>query len=43
MVSVLAIRRKVRGFKPDRGRWIFNDDNEGKKFNWSEVVRFTAC
>jgi hypothetical protein len=26
MVSVLAIRRKVRGFKPDRGRWIFNDD-----------------
>jgi hypothetical protein len=24
--SVLAIGPKVRGFKPGRGRWIFEDD-----------------
>jgi hypothetical protein len=27
VVSVLAIGPKVRGFDPDRGRWIFMDDN----------------
>jgi hypothetical protein len=26
MVIVLAIVPKVRGFKPDRGRWIFKGD-----------------
>jgi hypothetical protein len=26
MVIVLAIGRKVRGFKPGRGQWIFKDD-----------------
>jgi hypothetical protein len=26
VVSVLAIEPKVRGFKPDRGRWIFKGD-----------------
>jgi hypothetical protein len=26
VVSVLAIRPKVRGFDPDRGRWIFKGD-----------------
>jgi hypothetical protein len=26
VVSVFAIVPKVRGFKPGRGRWIFNDD-----------------
>jgi hypothetical protein len=26
VVSVLAIGTKVRGFKPDGGRWIFNGD-----------------
>jgi hypothetical protein len=27
VVIMLAIGRKVRGFKPRRGRWIFKDDN----------------
>jgi hypothetical protein len=26
VVSVLATGPKVRGFDPDRGRWIFKDD-----------------
>jgi hypothetical protein len=26
MVSVLATGPKVRGFDPDRGRWIFKGD-----------------
>jgi hypothetical protein len=26
VVSLLAIEPKVRGFKPSRGRWIFNGD-----------------
>jgi hypothetical protein len=26
VVNVLAIVPKVRGFKPGRGRWIFNGD-----------------
>jgi hypothetical protein len=26
VVSVLATGPKVRGFDPDRGRWIFNGD-----------------
>jgi hypothetical protein len=26
VVSVLATGRKVRGFDPDRGRWIFKGD-----------------
>jgi hypothetical protein len=32
VVSVLATGPKVRGFDPDRGRWIFKDDKnpEGK-------------
>jgi hypothetical protein len=26
VVSVLALGSKVRGFKPDRGRWSYNGD-----------------
>jgi hypothetical protein len=30
VVSVLATGPKVRGFDPDRGRWIFKGDKKGK-------------
>jgi hypothetical protein len=29
VVSVLATGPKVRGFDPDRGRWIFKGDKSG--------------
>jgi hypothetical protein len=31
VVIVLAIGPKVRGFKPDRGRWIFKGDKIRQK------------
>jgi hypothetical protein len=51
VVSVLAIGPKVRGFKPERGRWIFKGDkNLQHAFLWrgSKAVGpmlqdFTAC
>jgi hypothetical protein len=41
VVSVLATGPKVRGFDPDRGRWIFKGDKNPR----SKAVgrRFTAC
>jgi hypothetical protein len=42
VVSVLATGPEVRGFDPDRGRWIFKGEGEVKP----SVVpcrRFTAC
>jgi hypothetical protein len=50
VVSVLATGSKVRGFDPDRGRWIFKGDkNPEHHFLRREVKpsvpcrRFTAC
>jgi hypothetical protein len=42
VVSVLATGPKVRGFDPDRGRWIFKGDkNPEHNFLRSKVVK--AC
>jgi hypothetical protein len=30
VVSVLATGPKIRGFDPDRGRWIFKDDKNSE-------------
>jgi hypothetical protein len=40
VVNVLATGPKVRGFDPDRGRWIFKGDknSEGKQSHRSHVV-----
>ena len=43
VVSVLATGPKVRGFDPDRGRWIFKGDkNPGDKKSSVPCRRFTA-
>jgi hypothetical protein len=50
VVSVLATGPKVRGFDPDRGRWIFKDDKNQSTTSFGGAVkpsvpcrRFTAC
>jgi hypothetical protein len=49
VVSVLATGSKVRGFDPDRGRWIFKGDKNPEHHFGGEVKpsvpcrRFTAC
>jgi hypothetical protein len=46
VVSVLATGPKVRGFDPDRGRWIFKGDKSRSTTSFGGEVpcgRFTAC
>jgi hypothetical protein len=43
VVSVLATGPKVRGFDPDRGRWIFKGDKNLEHHFLRRGSRFTAC
>jgi hypothetical protein len=39
LVIVIAIEPKVRGFKPDRGRWIFKGDKTSSTTSFGGEVR----